>query len=110
MSDLPSGFIDRLLWDLSGDLGRVIYRLLIDEQAAWQSERGYWLKHPGRKISIWIANAAYGLRLQVGDGPNYEDIRPTWAERKLIERAVKQLRIPSPESIRRENALRRIAQ
>lgn len=87
--------IDHLLLFMASPYG-IALALQID--SAWTTNGGYYLNSPDGRIQIWIANSAYGLWTTTkADWPKApgNQYRPSWADRHLIWRAVKRLRLPS---------------
>lgn len=90
------------------ELGHRLARSIRED--VWRSADGYRLVRADGKISIWIANKDYGLRVTTHEGyPGRSmGVRPSYADRKLIWGAVKSLGIPSPESMWAAKALKAI--
>ena len=99
------GLPSSLLWRWSSPIVRGISESIWSEPEKWVSERGYWLDSDNPKVSIWVANSAYGLYFHVGYGLRAEQISPSWPERELIWRAVKRLKVQSPTAFSKQRAL-----
>lgn len=100
--------IEAIMSFYATELGHRIARSIRED--VWRSGDGYHLVRADGKISIWIANKDYGIRVATRErfpGRSVE-VRPSYADRKLIWGAVKALGIPSPESMRAAEALKAI--
>jgi hypothetical protein len=96
-----------LLSKLATDLGREVAASVENYPSNWSTGDGYYLCRDDRRIDIWIASQAYGLRLTVWPiRPGLpRELRPSWADRHLIWNAVKRRREPTPEQFKRSEAL-----
>lgn len=97
----------RFLWRFATSMGREIAESLSSDPTSWNTTDGYWLRNQRLGTDVWIANADYGLRLQVWPTERGfpGSISPEWADRSLIWSMVKQRREPSPDALQRARAL-----
>lgn len=67
--------------------GSKIAQSLEDSPEAWVFDEFYAVHGSG--VSVWIANAAYGLHVYLDGRSGNDKWSPSWAERHLIWKAAK---------------------